>query len=58
MAELVDAPDSKSGSYFKKLSLSNIIAKMMEIKKFDNVIYNAKNGITSWIDEKLITVKP
>ena len=35
-----------------------LIAKMMEIKKFDNVIYNAKNGITSWIDEKLITVKP
>ena len=35
-----------------------IIAKMMEIKKFDNVIYNAKNGITSWIDEKFITVKP
>ncbi len=35
-----------------------IIAKMMEIKKFDNVIYNAKNGITSWIDKKLITVKP
>ena len=35
-----------------------IIAKMMEIKKFDNVIYNAKKGITSWIDEKLITVKP
>ena len=37
---------------------TQIIAKMMEIKKFDNVIYNAKNGITSWIDEKLITVKP
>ncbi len=37
---------------------TNIIAKMMEIKKFDNVIYNAKSGITSWIDEKLITVKP
>ena len=37
---------------------TKIIAKMMEIKKFDNVIYNAKNGITSWIDEKLITVKP
>ena len=37
---------------------TNRIAKMMEIKKFDNVIYNAKNGITSWIDEKLITVKP
>ena len=35
-----------------------IIAKMMEIKKFDNVIYNAKSGITSWIDEKFITVKP
>ncbi len=36
---------------------TKIIAKMMN-KKFDNVIYNAKNGITSWIDEKLITVKP
>ena len=35
-----------------------IIAKMMEIKKFDNVIYNAKSGITSWIDQKLKTVKP
>ena len=34
-----------------------IIAKMMD-KKFDNVIYNAKRGITSWIDEQLITVKP
>ena len=37
---------------------TKIIARMMEIKKFDNVIYNAKNGISSWIDEKLITVKP
>ena len=37
---------------------TKIIAKMMEIKKFNNVIYNAKNGITSWIDEKLITIKP
>ena len=37
---------------------TKIIAKMMEIKKFDNVIYNAKSGITSWISEKLITVKP
>ena len=37
---------------------TKIIAKMMEIKKFDNVIYNAKKGITSWIDQKLITVKP
>ena len=36
---------------------SKIIAEMMD-KKFDNVIYNAKSGITSWIDEKLITVKP
>jgi len=27
-------------------------------KEFDNVIYNAKRGITSWIDEKLIIVKP
>ena len=35
-----------------------IIAKMMEIKKFDNIIYNAKSGITSWIDAKLITNKP
>ena len=37
---------------------TTIIAKMMEIKKFDNIIYNAKNGISSWIDEKLITIKP
>ena len=36
---------------------TKIIAEMMD-KKFDNVIYNAKSGITSWIDEKLITVKP
>ena len=36
---------------------SRIIAEMMD-KKFDNVIYNAKRGITSWIDEKLIIVKP
>ena len=36
---------------------SRIIAEMMDTK-FDNVIYNAQRGITSWIDEKLITVKP
>ena len=36
---------------------TKVIAEMMD-KKFDNVIYNAKSGITSWIDEKLITVKP
>ena len=36
---------------------TKIIAEMMD-KKFDNVIYNAKNGITLWIDQKLKTVKP
>ena len=36
---------------------TRIIAEMMD-KKFDNVIYNAKGGITSWIDKKLKTVKP
>ena len=36
---------------------SRIIADMMD-KEFDNVIYNAKSGISSWINEKLITVKP
>ena len=36
---------------------TRIIAEMMN-KKFDNIIYNAKYGINSWIDEKLITVKP
>ena len=37
---------------------TKIIDKMMEIKQFYNVIYNAESGITSWINEKLITVKP
>ena len=36
---------------------TKIIAEMLD-QKFDNLIYNAKKGITSWIDEKLITVKP
>ena len=36
---------------------TKIIAEMMD-KKFKNIIYNAKGGITSWIDEKLKTVKP
>ena len=36
---------------------TKIIAEMMD-KKFNNVIYNAKGGITSWIDKKLKTVKP
>ena len=36
---------------------SRIIADMMD-KEFDNVIYNAKRGIMSWINDKLITVKP
>ena len=31
---------------------TKIIAEMMD-KKLDNVIYNAKDGITSWIDAKL-----
>ena len=36
---------------------TKVIAEMMD-KKIDNVIYNAQNGITSWIDAKLPTVKP
>ena len=36
---------------------TKIIAEMMD-KKFNNVIYNAKGGITSWIEKKLKTVKP
>ena len=36
---------------------TSLIAEMME-KKLDFKIYNSKNGITSWIDEKLPTVKP
>ena len=36
---------------------SRIIADMMD-KEFDNVVYNAKRGIMSWINDKLITVKP
>mgnify|MGYP004007292815 FL=1 len=36
---------------------SRIIADMVD-KEFDNVIYNAKRGITSWINEKFIIVKP
>ena len=36
---------------------SRIIADMMD-KEFDSVIYNAKRGIMSWINDKLITVKP
>ncbi len=36
---------------------TKMIAEMMD-KKFDHVIYNANGGITSWIDEKLKTVKP
>ena len=36
---------------------SKIIAQMMN-ENFDHVIYNAKRGIISWIDEKLITVEP
>ena len=36
---------------------TKIIAEMMD-KKFDNVIYIAKGGITPWIDKKLKIVKP
>ena len=36
---------------------TKLIAEMMD-KKLDNVIYNAQNGITSWIDAKLPTIKP
>ena len=36
---------------------SRIIADMMD-KEFDSVIYNAKRGIMSWINDKLITIKP
>ena len=36
---------------------SKIIAQMMN-ENFKYIIYNAKRGINSWIDEKLITVKP
>ena len=36
---------------------SRIIAEMMNAK-YNNVIYNAQRGINSWINEKLITVKP
>ena len=36
---------------------TKIIAEMMD-KRIDNVIYNVKNGITSWIDAKLPTVRP
>ena len=35
---------------------TKIIAEMMD-KKLDNVIYNAKDGITSWIDAKLPIIK-
>ena len=36
---------------------TKIIAEMMD-RKLDFKIYNSKNGITSWIDAKLPTVKP
>ena len=36
---------------------TKIIAEMMD-KKLDNVIYNAQDGITSWINAKLPTVRP
>ena len=36
---------------------TKIIAEMMD-RKLDKTIYNAENGITSWIGAKLPTVKP
>ena len=36
---------------------TRIIAEMMD-KKLGYMVYNAKNGITSWIDAKLPTAKP
>ena len=36
---------------------TKIIAEMMD-RKLDKIIYNAENGIRSWIDAKLPTVKP
>ncbi len=36
---------------------TRIIAEMMD-RKLNFKIYNSKNGITSWIDAKLPTVKP
>ena len=36
---------------------TKIIAEMMD-RKLENLIYNAQNGITSWIDAKLPTIKP
>ena len=35
---------------------TKIIAEMMD-KKLDNIIYNAEDGITSWIDAKLPIIK-
>ena len=35
---------------------TKLIAEMMD-RKLDNVIYNAKDGITSWIDAKLPIIK-
>jgi len=35
---------------------TKLIAEMMD-RKIDNVIYNAKDGITSWIDAKLPVIK-
>ena len=36
---------------------TKIIAEMMD-RKLDKIIYNAENGIRSWIDAKLPTAKP
>ena len=36
---------------------TKVIAELMD-KKLDNIVYNAKDGITSWIDAKFPIVRP
>ena len=36
---------------------SKVVANMID-KKFNTIIYNAQNGINSWINKKFITVEP
>ena len=50
--------DSKASLEKASLVLSHRGPDDHGIAKFENVIYNAQRGITSWIDEKLITVNP
>ena len=36
---------------------SKVVANMID-EKFNTIIYNAQNGINSWINKKFITVEP